>query len=109
MTPTAISPPSTPTSIGRATLTSSASAMTAAALGMMSAALSIASTIPAVVGSLPIPDYWDAATSKVVRRGYMMKVGHVFATWNRRFFSLDGDTIEYYKNASVCIGHVRRL
>ena len=51
---------------------------------------------------LPAASYWDATKAMVAKQGYMTKQGHVFLTWKRRYFRLEGDTIKYYEDDVVC-------
>lgn len=36
-----------------------------------------------------------------IKSGYMTKLGHIFSTWRRRFFKLDGRFLSYYEDANV--------
>ncbi|KAI1321739.1 hypothetical protein EDD11_000015 [Mortierella claussenii] len=37
--------------------------------------------------------------SKVVRQGYLLKLGNTYKTWRKKWFVLRGDKLTYYKNA----------
>ncbi|KAF9908928.1 hypothetical protein BX616_011334 [Lobosporangium transversale] len=37
--------------------------------------------------------------SKVVRQGYLLKLGKTYKTWRKKWFVLRGDKLTYYKNA----------
>ena len=43
-------------------------------------------------------------SSPVLRTGYLVKQGHFAKTWKRRYFLLQGTTLQYFVEADTCGG-----